>query len=163
VKLNRKTLVLYVTVAFLFAVLIGSHLISSLYARYRTSVEGSSEATVAKFNVTINSTNINYSELFEIGEMIPGDTETIVFTVTNNSEVTIDFNVYAANITGNLPLEVPLKGTPEANTPITSQRLNQGESHEGTAKIVWNTENSSPSAAEKTDLIEFKIVAEQVD
>ena len=76
---------------------------------------------------------------------------------------TIVLMITAINLTGNLPLDVPLKGTIDANSPIFSETLNAGESAVLTFTITWDENNSDPSGAGKTDILELRIAVEQVD
>ena len=160
---SKPPVVFYVGIVTLFLVLVSSCFTGGLYARYTATSSGGDEARVATFNVTIDPDVSLYTEMIDLGEMKPGDTKPLTFNVKNAGEVSIAFKVYATNLTGNLPIDVPLSGTPEAATPIFSQSLQPDGTATFTVSVSWDKENSDPSAAGKTDLLELRVVAEQID
>ena len=163
-QVNKKPpKVFYAGVILLFLVLFSSYMTGGLYARYYTTGSGSDEARVASFDVNIIPGINIYTELIELGDIQPGETVNIDFTVTNNSEVAVSFNVTAVNLTGNLPVDVPLKGSANANTPVFSQALGQGETADLTFSVVWDAALSDPAAAGKADLLELKFTVKQID
>ena len=163
-KVNKKTpIVFYVGIVLLGLVIISSYFTNGLYARYAVSGFSYDDARIASFNVNIESDVYFYSELIKLGEIQPGKAIPISFTLKNNSEVAVALNITAINLTGNLPLDIPLKGDENADSPIFSKALNPGESAVLTFEITWNGNNSDPSAAGKTDILELRIAVDQVD
>jgi hypothetical protein len=163
-KSNKRTpAVFYVGMLLLSLVVVSSYFTNGLYARYVKSYYSSAQARVASFDVNIVSDVDLYSYMIKLDEIQPGSNVPISFTVTNNSKVTVALNVTAANLTGNLPIDVPLKGTPAASLPMFSRTLNPGEVATHQFKITWNSGSTDPSAAGKTDILELKVAVEQVD
>ena len=144
---NRKTpLVFRLGIVLLCAMLCSCYLMGGLYARYTSSVAGSSTAKVAVFGVSCSSADANTSKTLEIGS---ADTVTYVFTVENTSEVTIQYTIEVTN----LPAGVTVTGN--SNT----FSLGIGESQEHTLTFT-----ATDSAAEVTEQeISVKINASQVD
>jgi hypothetical protein len=163
-KVNKKTpIVFYVGIVLLGLVIISSYFTNGLYARYAVSEFSYDDARIASFDVNIVSGVNLYSELIELGEIQPGDESSISFTVNNNSEVAVALNITAINLTGNLPIDVPLKGMIAADSPIFSETLDSGDTATFTFAITWDKNNSNPAAAGKTDILELRIAVEQVD
>lgn len=93
---NIKTpLVFRIGVALLCAMLITSHMMGGLYARYHSSGTGSATANVAKFSVSCSSSDSNTTKTLEIGSE---ETVTYPFTVTNTSDVTIRYTIVIENL-----------------------------------------------------------------
>lgn len=93
---NTKTpLVFCIGVALLCAMLITSHMMGGLYARYHSSGTGSATASVAKFSVSCSSSDDNTTKTLEIGGE---ETVTYSFTVTNTSDVTIQYAIVIENL-----------------------------------------------------------------
>ena len=93
---NIKTpLVFRIGVALLCAILITSHMMGGLYARYHSSGTGSATASVAKFSVSCSSSDDNITKTLEIGSE---ETVTYSFTVTNTSDVTIQYTIVIENL-----------------------------------------------------------------
>ena len=65
---NIKTpLVFRIGVALLCAMLITSHMMGGLYARYHSGVTGNAAGSVAKFSVSCSSSDDNITKTLEIG------------------------------------------------------------------------------------------------
>lgn len=95
-KSNIKTpLVLRVGVALLCALLITSHMMGGLYARYYSGFTGNATANVAAFSVSCSSSDDNTTKTLEIGSE---ETVTYSFTVTNTSDVTIQYTILIENL-----------------------------------------------------------------
>ena len=165
---NKKSHIwMYLAMILLCLVCISSGLTSGLYARYASSIAGDDSARVASFKVTVSgkvkTEDILLNEQINLGTLAPGESVTIEFKVTNESEVSVALEVTAANLTGNLPLNVPLKGTPEAEQPMFSETLQPGETKTLEYQISWDDEKSNPTAAGKTDVLDLRIMTVQVD
>ena len=161
---NKKfPTIFYIGLTLLYLVVISSYLMGGLYAKYQTSSSSKDAAQIADFHVDIVSDINIYSELIDLGEMQPGDTKAFVFTVTNNSEIATAFHVNIVNLTGNLPLNVPLYDPTKVTEPIFSQVLQPKATATYSVFVSWDQNQSHPSAAGKTDLLELKVTAEQID
>lgn len=78
---NIKTpLVFRIGLVLLCAIMFSCYMMSGLYARYSTAVTGSAAATVAKFDVTSDCVYDMESEKY-------------ILTITNNSEVSVSYEV----------------------------------------------------------------------
>lgn len=144
---NKKTpFVFRIGVALLCAMLITSHMMGELYARYHSSGTGSATASVAKFSVSCSSDS-NTTKTLEIGSE---ETVTYSFTVTNTSDVTIQYKI----VIENLPQGVDVVSGNDG--PFT---LSYGASQ---SHIL--TFKAKPSATEVTEQkVSIKIDAFQVD
>ena len=165
-KQNIKTpVVFYVGIALLCLFMFSLYLSGGMYARYATTASGSDGARVAKFDVALDGTMSSWSGTTALTDMYPGGpTNKIAFKVTNNSEVAVELQLYAANMTGNLPLNVPCYGTADANNPAFTAQLAPGETKDDIVyDIVWNNLEIDPMYAGKTDIIQFRVQIVQVD
>ena len=144
---NIKTpFVFRIGVALLCAILITSHMMGGLYARYHSSVTGNAAGSVAKFSVSCSSSDDNKTETLEIGSE---ETVTYSFTVTNTSDVTIQYTV----VIENLPQGVNVDGNSETFT------LKYGASQNHTL-----TFQATDAATEVTEQkVSIKIDVVQVD
>ena len=144
---NMKTpLVFRIGVALLCAILITSHMMGGLYARYHFGATSNATASVAVFDVSCSSPDTNTTKTLEIGSE---ETVTYSFTVTNTSDVTIQYTI----VIENLPQGVTVSGNSGTFT------LKYGASQDHTL-----TFGVTDSAAEVTEQkISIKIDAVQVD
>ena len=147
---NIKTpLVLRVGVALLCALLITSHMMGGLYARYYSGFTGNATANVAAFSVSCSSSDDNTTKTLEIGSK---ETVTYSFTVTNTSDVTIQYTILIVN----LPQGVNVSGN--SGTFI----LKHGE--HGASKSHTLIFQATDAATEVTEQkVSIKIDAAQVD
>lgn len=158
---NRKTPVkLLLELALLCLLLVTSLMMGEIYARYFTFDENQDSASVAQFEVTetLTVTKSDGQEVssFVVGDsLIPGQSTTYTFEVTNNSEVTIKFIVSGDRLFEELPL-----------TLTTSELLLQ-PGKTGTVEFVvsWDLkeENTNVIYGDKIEMIEITVHAEQVD
>ena len=168
-KLNNRTpVVFYCGLLLLCLALISSYMTSDLYASYATSATGGDSARVAKFKVAysanVNGEPVVYSEYVDLGEIVPGgESRNITVIVENESEVAVQVKVYVYNVTGNLPLDAPRSGTANAEPIGTSSALAPGDTDNYSFNLKWDEEKTDPSYAGKTDILQIKIVVEQVD
>ena len=144
---NIKTpLVFRIGVALLCAMLITSHMMGGLYARYHSGVTGNAAGSVAKFSVSCSSSDNNTTKTLEIGSE---ETVTYAFSVTNTSDVTIQYKI----VIENLPQGVDVSGNSGTFT------LKYGASRDHTL-----TFQATDSAAEVTEQkVSVKVNAVQVD
>ncbi len=173
---GKSNIFMYVVAALLCATLFSMHLVGGLYARYQTRSGGSDSARVAAFKIKeegISSQTIQAS-------VTPGETKSQQITVTNKSEVTIEFTLEVTNITKNIPqLKFRLKPAgAAAETPKTEKHEN-GVSLYGVVLepgdytktydlyIVWEPNPTDPEAdlayMGMVDNISVTVTATQVD
>ena len=145
---NIKTpLVLRVGVALLCALLITSHMMGGLYAKYYSGFTGNATANVAAFSVSCSSSDDNTTKTLEIGSK---ETVTYSFTVTNTSDVTIQYTILIEN----LP-----QGVNDVSDNSGTFILKHGESQSHTLEF-----RATDSAVEETNRkVSIKIDAAQVD
>lgn len=118
---NVKVDILMCTVAVLLcATLFSMHLVGGLYARYTTSISGSDSARVAAFDITQEGTIFKTFE----APVIPGTTQSAELTITNKSEVAMEYTLKVTNVTGNL---TPLKFTlgPKDGAPAVTLKSHE--------------------------------------
>ena len=144
---NIKTpLVFRIGVALLCAMLITSHMMGGLYARYHSGVTGNAAGSVAKFSVSCSSSDNNTTKTLEIGSE---ETVIYAFTVTNTSDVTIQYTI----VIENLPQGVDVSG----NSGTFTLKYGASQSHTLTFQ-------ATDAAAEVTEQkVSIKIDAVQVD
>lgn len=160
---KKAPFIFQIGVLLLFLSLVSTVLISGLYARYSAVTTSFDEARVAEFDVDIEADVDIYSSLVPLGELQPGGERTISFTVNNHSEVSVFLTVGIVNLTGNLPIDLPLAGTVEAGIPAFEKKLAPAESVTFSVTVSWDEAENDPSAAGKTDVVEIQVSAEQVD
>ena len=157
------------------ATLFSMHLVSDLYARYAESEKSSDSARVAAFSITQEGTIFDTIQ----AEVTPGTTQSAELTITNKSEVAMEYTLTVENVTGNLaPLKFTLKNADADTPPVTTEKYENGLSitsarqiagdhtDKYTLNIVWE-----PSAVEEDDLalmgmvdyITVSVTATQVD
>ena len=126
----RKNKLMVIALGLVAAVALTSSVVSRTYAKYQSSVTGSSTATVAKwvvkagtsgsealitsgsavtFNLfsTINDTNGGAAETdVASGKIAPGTTGSFTLSIKNESEVTAEYGItYTVTNTSNIPIE----------------------------------------------------------
>ena len=90
-QVKIKTPVVFrIGVALLCAMLITCHMMGGIYARYIAGATGNATASVARFSVSCSSPDANTTKTLEIGS---SETVTYSFTVTNNSDVSIQYTI----------------------------------------------------------------------
>lgn len=153
--------IVYTLVILLCLVLMSFWLMCNMYAKYTSQASGSDSARVAKFNVT---------EAGEATQQIkvdawPGFKKEYQVSVTNNSEVAIDYTMDIKNKYENLPLKFQMLD--ENGTEITPKKaeiLAQDQTqHTYTLRISWPEDKKDPDYAGKADVIEVTLNAVQKD
>lgn len=145
---NIKTpLVFRIGVALLCAILITSHMMGGLYARYHSSVTGNAAGSVAKFSVSCSSSDSNTTKTLEIGSE---ETVTYSFTVTNTSDVTIQYKI----IIENLPQEGVIVG---GNSGTFTLKYGASQSH----TLTFQATDAATEVTEQKVSIKIDVV--QVD
>jgi len=150
---QRSPAVFYFAIAVLILVVITTNCTGGLFARYASYGDSSDSARVARFeiNQSLKSSNVDL-----VAEMSPGDEKVVVITVTNNSEVAINYTIQATNITNNLPLSFE----------PCSHDIQAGENADVEFTIYWdatNDYNRSETFSGKLDLLRLTIYVQQID
>lgn len=172
---KKEKWIIYMLAVLLCLVLASFWLMCNIYARYTSGASGSDEARVAKFSITETGEATQQIKV----DVYPGfgtksDNEgKYKVSVTNNSEVTIDYVMEIKNTYGNLPLQFQMldaSGNEISNKRAEISAGDQTE-HVYTLNISWptgnteenNTSAQSPDYAGKTDVIEITLKAVQKD
>lgn len=175
-KRNAKVNILMCTVSVLLcATLFSMHLVGGLYAKYTANANSSEGARVAAFSITQEGTIFQTVE----ANVTPGTTQSAELTITNKSEVAMEYTLTVTNVTGNLtPLKFSLNRADENTPSVTTEKYENGISitsarqiagdhtDKYTLNIVWE-----PSANEADDLaligmvdyITVSVTATQID
>lgn len=173
---NVKVDILMCTVAVLLcATLFSMHLAGGLYARYTTSISSSDSARVAAFNIQQEGTIFKNFE----AKVAPRTTQSVDLTITNKSEVAMEYTLKVTNVTGNLPslkftLKPADKNTPSAmlnshenGVSISSARQIPGDhTDKYTLNVDWEqSENEEDDLAliGMVDYITVSVTATQID
>ena len=163
----RKHWTMRVAAVLLCLVLISTHMMSGLLAKYTTSSRMSDNARVAKFNVTESGSatqSINFA-INPLDTQLSENTSRIQYAieVANYSEVTMSYKISAYNATGNLPLILVMEhhGN-EAN--VTSGVLKPSAKTETLMlNILWEEGNNIFTYNNKVDEIIVTVECEQID
>ena len=165
---------LYRVVAVLLVLAVGlSMLATSPYAKYATSASSTDSARVAKFSVTAAKASTQTSE--ELSLSTDSTTATYAFTVTNESEVVISYDVkltVPSAMTGVTPKLVKadnteVTGTTSDNKTYTFSNAgtlaaNAGSTNAANHTIKFALDTSTAETATYTG-IKLDVVATQVD
>ena len=172
-KLNNKTPFCFLAGLLLLCLtLISAHMSSGLYARYITFVDSSDSARVARFSIS-QSLNITKNDntdatTFIIGDdLYPGKRTTYTYSVTNNSEVAVEFVVSGRELLGELPLVIKSGETSvelESQTKdCASLMLAPRQSGVLTFYVEWPETENAIRFAGMISQIEIAVRAEQKD
>lgn len=148
------------------------------YARYRTDVAGNAKGTAATMalDVTNGSQKLILSD--QLAGMVPGETRTVSFTITNTKDGTVSQVAQAYDIaietTNNLPLTYSLAhqgsaaaggafAAGEAGSLIwTGGRLPAAEaSHTYTLTVTWPSEKNGTWYMNEIDAVTLRVDAAQ--
>lgn len=175
-KRSQKVNILMCTVAVLLcATLFSMHFTGGLYARYTASISGSDSARVAAFSLTQEGTVFQTIE----ADVTPGTTQNAELTITNKSEVAMEYTLTVTNVTGNItPLKFTLNPADANTPPVTTESYENGISINSacqipgnhtdnyTLNIVWElSENEADDLAliGMVDYITVSVSATQID
>ena len=132
-------------------------------SRYTSTGNGVATGYVAKFDMNFEIPRFQSGQVYFdtegqyfIENIQPGWAADYVVTVTNQSEVTVDYS-FSANTFQNLPLTVQLIGGDMSGT------LSINESATFTVRFHWPKSENSPKYAEEIDAITFILHCEQID
>ncbi len=172
-KFNRKTpICFFAGLLILCLTLVSTYMVSGIYARYTTSADSSDNARVAEFSVSqslkITKSDNTVAETFIIGDdLYPGKRMTYTYSVTNNSEVTVEFVVSGRELLGELPLVIK---SGETSVELVSQEkdcasltLLPGQSGVLTFYVEWPETENNISFVGMVSQIEITVRAEQKD
>lgn len=149
---NKKTpVVFYLSFVLLCAVLITTHMMSGLYARYTAQAGGGDEARVATFSF---EDNLSAQAQVLPTTFSPGESLPITIKIKNTGEVTLRYVVKIENLTKNLPIE--------EQTINSSEVACNGES-EFSWNIEWPKSKNSVEYMGKMDVLRIVVTVEQVD
>lgn len=153
-KTNRRApTVLYIGAMLLCALLITSHMMGGIYARYASFDQGEASARVAKFEFTETLTPQTKTFVLSGDAWVPKQTLPIKVSVTNSGEVTIRYTIKVENLTNNLPIE----------SKTVTEVVAMGATETVSVEIVWNETETGTEYAGKTDVLRISVTAEQVD
>lgn len=168
----KVNITLRIAAVMLVLVLISASMISGMYARFTTTAYGEDSARVAKWDV--NVTNTSTSKTFnESGSVATAEELTYNFTVTNNSEVSMEYSVKVSFDTAppaNVSLildgeEITCNGGKEyIFNPRTYNVGETAKAHTLTVQVQYVTEDGKLIEFDSfTGKAEISIIAEQVD
>lgn len=168
-KLDIHVVLMRLVCVLLMLVLVTTGMVSGQLARYVTTVTVTDTARVARFDITQEGA---LTESFTL-PIAPGDSIRRSVTVTNASEVAVNYRITVANPEDNLPLEFsavdsngdPLPLNRSGNTWELTGFLEAGSavSEEYTLTIRWKDGYTDDFYAGKVDLIRITLIAEQAD
>lgn len=161
---KKERWIVYTLAVLLCLVLASFWLMCNVYARYTTTASGSDSARVAKFEVT----EVGNSSWSIPVSMQPGFTEKYQISVTNKSEVTIEYMIEAKSIYDNLPLKFRMLDKDEKEIPSNRAEIQAGDTsaHQYQLEISWPltvNDAKNPDYAGKTDVVEITLKAVQKD
>lgn len=160
---QKEKWLVYILAVLLCLVLTSFWLMCNVYARYTAEASGGDSARVAKFDVTEESEILTEQIKTDV---YPGFRQTYEVSVTNKSEVAIEYTIKVENKYGNLPLE--FRTLDSANQEIQSAEISaeDQDAHTYKLEISWPTETADakdPAYAGKADVLEITLSAIQKD
>jgi len=172
---DKKLNILMYTVAILLcATLFSTYLVGGLYARYTTNMNDSDSANVAAFNIKQEGTIFDTIET----TITPGATQSVNLTITNKSEVAMEYTLTVKNVTGNIePLKFVLKSADGSISPVPTESHKNGISINSVQQIpgehtddyilniVWEPSDEEDALARigMVDYITVSVTATQID
>ena len=158
---EREKYIIYTAAILLCLVMATFWLMSNIYARYVTHSTGEDNARVAQFHITESgeaAKTINVT-------MQPGETQDYPVEITNDSEVTITYEIDVQNKYKNLPLESKMLDSDGKEITDHSDEIpaKDGNAHKYTLQIIWPENENSEEYAGKTDQLEITLRAVQKD
>ncbi len=153
---KNKNLILRIACILLVMVMLTTQLLCRIYASFATEDSSGDGARVAAFSITQEGTIFRTIE----ADVIPGTIQVAELTITNKSEVAMEYTLTVTNETRNLePLKFKLNSADGTATPVSTESYENGISKCGVSQIpgehtdkyilniVWE-----PSANEDDDL-----------
>ncbi len=168
----KVNITLRIAAVMLVLVLISASMISGMYARFTTTAYGEDSARVAKWDVDVTntSTTMNFNES---GTQIVAEKRDYTFTVTNNSEVSMEFFV-KVSFDKKAPAHITLKldngeeiecNGEESYTFTVSTPLTVGEEKTHSLSVIINyiKDDKLVDFPNFPNTAEISVIAEQVD
>ena len=157
-KSNTPTpIFLYVALGLLCLLSITLYLTAGIYARYISATPDDGEsARVAKFSIDSDLDGFSY----HVGVTVrPGQPETLILQIENNSEVSVEYFYSIVNQSNNLPLTFELVSADGDST------IGIGKTETIIITVGWQAGDAflSPDYAGKVDLIRFDFTVAQID
>ena len=157
-KKEIKTVLVVLLIALLSSSL---YLMSNLLAKYQTSKSGSDSARVAKFEIT--ETQGESQTQYLDCTLSPGKTYSYPVTITNSSEVTIEYKIECKNLYNNLPLNFTIKDSNNNQKIDNLQTIDMGNTQTFNINIEWPSDKNAYDYMGKVDVVEVKLIAMQKD
>lgn len=161
--MRKNNIPMFTACILLCLTLVTTYMTSGLYAKYTYGEEMYDDARVAKFKVTDLYTSFSQDMRFDIA---PGADYRATVSVTNSSEVAINYNLIVENVTDNIPLTFAISddgGQTFKSLPYSGLNMAPGNT---TAifilKVEFNDENAMDYMG-MVDLININLKAEQID
>ena len=160
--------IVYTLAILLCLVLVSFWLMCNMYAKYTSQASGSDSARVAKFNITETGAATQQIQV----EFYPGFEQKYLVSVTNNSEVAMDYTMDIKNKYENLPLKFQMLDKDENEIKSKKAEISAQDptGHTYTLKISWpkdaqtkGIDPQDPAYAGKADVIEITLNAVQKD
>ncbi len=171
---GKKNLIMRIACILLVMVMITTQLLCGIYARFTTESSGHDSTRVAEFNITHEGTIFDTVET----AITPGVTQGVDLTITNKSEVAMEYTLTVKNVTGNIePLKFTLNTEEGSITPVPTESHENGISinsarqipGEHTDKyilnIIWEPSDEEDALARigMVDYITISVTATQID
>lgn len=160
--------IIYIFITLLCLVLTSFWLMCNIYARYTSEASGSDGARVARFDITQSGEATSRIKV----NVYPGYSQSYKVSVTNRSEVAVEYAMEIKNTYGNLPLEFKMlddQGN-EISTKSIDVSAQDRTEHSYQLNISWPdgvdaaySSAKSPDYAGKTDVVEIILKAVQID
>ena len=169
-RTGKRNMALSAAGILLCLVLVTTFLVSGLLAKFVSGDGSKGAARTAKFAVS----GSGFSETVNLDvSMKPGEHEDRSFTVTNNSEVSVRYTLTLRNTTKNLPLQLKVGGTVQADFDTDAGYVytstmppNDGSVHSLDISLVWPdtpAENTDVVYSGQLDNIAVTVTAVQID
>ncbi|MCD8373066.1 MAG: hypothetical protein LUD27_07195 [Clostridia bacterium] len=145
-KKTERGISFYLVFVFAALLIVAFTLFSYALARYTTSSGGTATATISKYSVSSSLTN---SASFNL--TVGGSAQTCEVTITNDSDISVNYTVTLTNETGNLPLVLTLSHGADSATNSANYLSVQSVSLDSSTAL----DTSSNKSATVTISIDF--------
>ena len=178
-SVRRKNWMLRIAAVLLIMVLVSTHMVSGLFARYTTTASGSDGARVAKFQITESLLNEDDSVFTSVAAgVVPNVPCEVEVAVDNASEVAVTYEIAVGKASDNLPLKfyvIPDEGgavnletiaASAQSTPYSfSGSINPTTTKTYSMYVLWTPANEAEALANMgmVDMITLELSATQID
>ena len=179
----KKNKMLFLGLITVFVAVLSLSLVSGTYAKYTSTVEGTDQATVAKWAWEVKDANNLSASTFEFnlfntikdtdpenasaetdvkeGLIAPGTKGSFDLKITNNSEVsgevTIAIEISHNGVTQYMPLTLTVTGTdPDETVNYTVDDTNKKATAEGKVTFTLSPSSLNPSSVTKTVTVNWE-------